>query len=182
MRQLGWSSDAKAPIAIKGYDSARSQGQSEGSLRDEDDEPDCEFKFDEKKDRESESGRIDFQRHTTHRIFNVAEEVKNRNFKRNCRIHYTTDKEGQKKYLKKDLELKIEFYERLEQSADQGERKGYRLLNLSDYIGRGLVTECFNMDMVKNKSRLFLTVKLSVVSANDGVDIAMIALMANQNK
>lgn len=115
-------------------------------------------------------------RHLTHRIFNVAEEVKNRNFKRNCKISYTTDKSGEKKYSKKEMELKIEFYDRPEQSSDQGERKGYFMLNLAEYIGRGLVTQCFSMD---NKSKLFLTVKISVVEANDGVDIAMIALLAN---
>ena len=59
-----------------------------------------------------------------------------------------------------------------------GVRQGKRTLNLTDYIGRGIVTECFRMDTERNKDRLYLTVKISVFDAKQDSDIATMSLLA----
>lgn len=159
-----------------------------------DDNPDVsQFGYEERKtqlDAQEEDhlvspGKIDYNRHKTHVMFNVAEEVKDRYFKRNCDFHYKVIGKGKERaYKAKELELKVEFYESKDQSSSEGIKKGDRKLNLCNYIQRGLVTECFDMNpnSRKLKGQFFLTVKISVVEASKDTDIAMMALMATRLK
>lgn len=51
-----------------------------------------------------------------------------------------------KHYKEKNAELKIEFYEKEAYYEHKSMRTGYKELNLSDFINKGLQTMTFRMD------------------------------------
>ncbi len=61
----------------------------------------------------------------------------------------------------KKLELKIEYYETEHTLQMESTRVGYKLINLSDFIGKGLQTKTFRMDQ-DNNQYYFLTVSFIV--------------------
>ena len=61
--------------------------------------------------------------------------------------------------------------------SSQGVKKGKYYVNLSDYIGKGLKTECFKMDMDKNQ-HLWLTVRIAVIELDSSKDITTISMLA----
>lgn len=54
-------------------------------------------------------------------------------------------------------------------------RTGYKELNLSDYISKGLQTLTFKMD---KEGHIFLTVKIVVLNADAQLDVASMTLMS----
>mmetsp|Transcript_13540 Transcript_13540/g.23052 ORF Transcript_13540/g.23052 Transcript_13540/m.23052 type:complete len:86 (-) Transcript_13540:683-940(-) len=80
---------------------------------------------------------------------------------------------GEKVYKPKLAELKIEKYD--SQVGGEGLRIGYKELNLSDYINKGLKAYTFQME---GKGLLFLTVLISVLEAQQNTDIASMTIRA----
>jgi hypothetical protein len=111
----------------------------------------------------------------------VPDRIQNHFLKRNCDFRYRIDKKsGEKTYHRKDLSFKVEAFDRINADASQGVKKGHKDLNLAAYIGRGLVTECLQLD--KNE-QVYMTVRIAVspISATDK-DITTLSLLATQRK
>lgn len=128
-------------------------------------------------DHSLEMQRIDYSRHRTHRIWQVPDRIQNHFLKRNCDFRYRIDKKsGEKTYHRKDLSFKVEAFDRINADSSLGVKKGHKDLNLASYIGRGLVTECLQLD--KNE-QIFMTVRIAVspISAINK-DITTLSLLA----
>ena len=65
------------------------------------------------------------------------------------------------------------------QLEKDGERIGYKKINLADYIDKGFSTYTYKMD---NKDEIYLTVKILVISSGKGGDIPNTALRAIQQR
>ena len=92
---------------------------------------------------------------------------------RNCHFKYRDTNNKTKNYEDKFAELKIELYDA--EDGGEGKRVGKHDLNLSQFIGRGIQTLTFAMD---KDQKVYLTVKISVLSSHSGQDIATLALAA----
>jgi hypothetical protein len=55
-------------------------------------------------------------------------------FIRNCTFKYLIDKEGYRRYIKKEAEFKIERYLSKDAPQRDSKRIGYLKINLSDFI------------------------------------------------
>ena len=86
-------------------------------------------------------------------------------------------KTGEKKHKRKELTLKVELFDRINADASAGVKKGHKDLNLADYIGRGLVTECLHIDVGKTE-HLWLTVRIAVASLAADKDLTTLSLLA----
>ena len=121
-------------------------------------------------------GSIDYSRYRTHKIWKIPDRIKNHYMKRNCDFKYRQDKKtGEKSYNRKDLTLKVELFDRINADVSQGVKKGHKDLNLADYIGKGLVTECLQLD--KNE-HLWLTVRIAVAGLAADKVITTLSLLA----
>lgn len=83
----------------------------------------------------------------------------------------------EKIYQKKLAELKIEKYTRYDQQEKDGKRIGYYKLDLSQFINKGVTPITFKMDKECN---IYITAKISVVLANESLDIASMTLKSIQ--
>ena len=78
-----------------------------------------------------------------------------------------------KQYEEKTAELKIEFYEKNTDYENKSSRKGYKELNLSEFINKGMQTKTFRMD---KEGHIFLTVNITVLGANTKQDVVSLTL------
>jgi hypothetical protein len=108
---------------------------------------------------------FDLKRMESHRIYNIPVDWSKFMFKRNCKFDFKMSKD-QKIYQKKKAELKVELFD--DRYTGEGERIGYKELNLSEYIKKGLRKCTFQMDDLGN---IFITVMISVLDANANMDI-----------
>ena len=112
---------------------------------------------------------IDYHRCNTHRIFNVARLLKDRSMTRDSHFSFKEDKNGKRTYGKKAMELKVELYGEKNSKAAHSNRKriGTREINLSDYIGKGTVTECFRMHTDAKTDFVYLTISIQVLTKEE---------------
>lgn len=117
---------------------------------------------------------IDSHRASTHRIFNVREMLNDRMMTRDSHFPYKEDKNQKRTYGKKMMELKVELYSEQSAKAAHANRKriGTKEINLSDYIGKGAVTECFRMHSDAKTDNVYLTVTIQILSQKDLEDAA----------
>lgn len=134
--------------------------------------------FDESLANASKNHVIDINRHSTHKIYNIAETVKKHFLKRNCDFKFYEDKSG-KHYKQKDLSLKVYMWDS-NKGDNAGVKKGNCEINLSNYIGQGLKTECFLMDLDKKTQNIWLTVRIAVIELDSSKDITTISMLATQ--
>lgn len=132
----------------------------------------------EKTTDEEADKRINIKRSKSHRIFDVSCDISKHSFTRNCTFKYKENK-GVKTYKKKEAELKIEKYNNIGQLEKDGERIGYKMLNLSDFVDKGFINYTYKMS--KNEE-IYLTVKILVISTGFGGDIPNTALRAIQQQ
>jgi len=113
------------PTALSGSSSGQGQGnQSKGRA----------FTLFKKKEKVDDIPPIvDLKRAESHRIYDITREFGKCSFTRNSNFKFKVVK-GEKVYLKKTAELKIEKYESLSQNEREGVRIGYKELNLADYL------------------------------------------------
>ena len=86
-------------------------------------------------------------------------------------------KGGAKSYKKKEAELKVEQYNSMGQLMKDGERVGYQMLNLSDFVDKGFCNYTYKMGKT---GEIYLTVKILVISAGFNGDIPTIVKRALQ--
>jgi hypothetical protein len=99
--------------------------------------------------------------------------------KRNCDFKFHEDKSGKQIFKQKDLSLKVYMFDS-KKGENAGIKKGSREINLSNYIGQGLKTECFLMDLDKKTENIWLTVRIAVIELDSGKDITTISMLATQ--
>ena len=92
--------------------------------------------------------------------------LKDRSMTRDSHFPFKEDKTGKKTYGKKMMELKVELYANENAKAAHANRKriGTKEINLSDYIDKGMVTECFRMHSDNKTDNVYLTVSIQVLS------------------
>ena len=120
-----------------------------------------------------QSDEIDFERHRTHRIFDVAKECSenintapdNNRLLRRCKFSYKEGKGGQRVYEKKTLDLMVDLYP--ESNAKQGKKIASCELDLCQYMNKGQVVQCIPLkSQFSSKaftcSAMILTVQIEV--------------------
>lgn len=121
----------------------------------------------------TQPNQISFDRHKTHRIYDISNEISTKSFTKICQFQYSTNKKGIKSYQPKKAELKLYSYQNTTQSNDEGDKVGNYDLNLTSYINKGVKAYTYSMN---KENSLFLTVNIYLMPANENHDVASFAI------
>ena len=124
---------------------------------------------------------IDANRNQTHIIYDIQEGLAVNSFSRNCTFKYKVDKNGNKIYKMKEAELKVEKYKKdkaIGEFDQESERIGYKKIDLSDFINKGLITKTYKMGKTDS---LYFTVRISVITSDQTL-LQAITNQANVDK